>query len=464
MGEFTLFAFGRFTLYRAEQEIAPPGRQGDTLCKALLCQPGRQAESAWLLEQLWPEAEGDLAATYLYNAAYTLRQTLPKGMLLTHKATQSYQLAGQDRLWVDADAALALMAEVEARGHTTAEALPLLEQAAQYFRRGRFLAGVEETWVQARRMHLETMKERALTWLVEAYRQGGKMAQAQTLLAEALAEDPTNENLLCHLMQTLHEDGMTHQALRAYDTFVKALRKVGLEPAEATTDLYERLKRAPRVLALPQAFQPPARQAKREPLPAAVEETENRTALISAGPSGQQTQPLLPFPDRVSRTAWASYNHHRMLDLLCTMPDTFPATQDLGAWLALGAGDLGALLEQGWSIDALLEVLQIILPVIKAMPMMTRRTFLQAGFASLLGGLPVFESKQISEEEIMQFCQAFNESINAGWKLFTLGKNTQALATSQAQFALLHHMTAALPVQERPALYASRPCVKEDPL
>jgi len=40
---------------------------------------------------------------------------------------------------------------------------------------------------------------------------------------------------------------MTHQALRAYDTFVKALRRTGLEPAEATTDLYERLKRAPRV-------------------------------------------------------------------------------------------------------------------------------------------------------------------------------------------------------------------------
>jgi DNA-binding response OmpR family regulator len=90
--------FGRFTLRRAEQEIAPPGRQGDTLCKALLCQPGRQAESAWLLEQLWPEAEGDLAATYLYNAASTLRQTLPPGILLTHKAPQSYQLAGQDRL------------------------------------------------------------------------------------------------------------------------------------------------------------------------------------------------------------------------------------------------------------------------------------------------------------------------------------------------------------------------------
>jgi DNA-binding SARP family transcriptional activator len=250
MPAIAILTFGRFTLCRAEQEIAPPGRQGDTLCKALLCQPGRQAESAWLLEHLWPEAEGDLAVTYLHNAAWSLRQSLPAGMLLTHKATQSYQLAGQDQLWVDADAALARIAEADTLGRATAEALPRLEQAVQYFRRGRFLAGVEETWVQARRIHIETMRERAFTWLVEGYRTHGKLAQAEALLAEALAEDPTNENLLCALMQILHEAGMTHQALRAYEEFAKSLKKAGLEPAEMTTALYRHLKRAPRGLAL----------------------------------------------------------------------------------------------------------------------------------------------------------------------------------------------------------------------
>jgi DNA-binding SARP family transcriptional activator len=250
MPVIAILTFGRFTLCQQEQEIAPPGRQGDTLCKALLCQPGRQAESAWLLEHLWPEAEGDLAITYLHNAAWTLRQTLPAGMLLTHKATQSYQLVGQDQLWVDADAALARIAEADAVGITTMEALPRLEQAVHYFQRGRFLAGVEETWVQARRMHLEMMKERALLGLAEMYRQHGKHTQAATLLSEALAEDPANENVLCHLMQTLHEEGMTHQALRAYEEFAKSLKKAGLEPAEMTTALYRRLKRAPRGLAL----------------------------------------------------------------------------------------------------------------------------------------------------------------------------------------------------------------------
>src|SRR5579875_1359445 len=124
MPAIAILTFGRFTLCRAEQEIALPGRQGDTLCKALLCQPGRQAESGWLLEHLWPEAEGDLAVTYLHNAAWSLRQSLPTGMLLTHKATQSYQLVGQQHLWVDADAALTLLSEADTLGRATAEALP----------------------------------------------------------------------------------------------------------------------------------------------------------------------------------------------------------------------------------------------------------------------------------------------------------------------------------------------------
>jgi tetratricopeptide (TPR) repeat protein len=298
------------------------------------------------------------------------------------------------------------------------------------------------------------MKERALTWLVEAYHTQGKLEFAEALLSEALAEDPTNETLLCHLMQTLHEEGMTHQALRAYDAFVKALGKVELEPAEATTALYQRLKRAPRLVTLPQPSQLPAQQAEREPFPA-LQEIESEPALVREERFGQQTEPPLLFPDRVSRTAWLSH-HHRALDLLSTMPAMFSDGEEPGAYFALGASNLGALLERGWTIDALIEVLQVILPVVKSMPMMTRSMFLQAGAATaMLGGFPLSGRKQISEEETAQFCQALNESIAAGWKLFTQGKNAQALAVSQAQLALLHSMSAALPINERPALYAS---------
>jgi DNA-binding SARP family transcriptional activator len=248
--QVAISTFGRFRIHRQGREIPPPQRNGDLLCKALVCQPSRQASYAWLTDHLWPLSEADRAIEYLYAAATALRTAISDDLLLTHRQTQTYQLADQQHLWIDADAALALLSQADALGRTTSAALCRLEQAVQLFQHGRFLAGVEETWVQARRLHIETMKERALVWLAEAYGQHGKHAQANTLLSEALAEDPSNENLLRALMQTLHESGMTHQALRAYEEFAKAQRRVEMEPAEATTALYEQLRRAPQVFDL----------------------------------------------------------------------------------------------------------------------------------------------------------------------------------------------------------------------
>jgi hypothetical protein len=51
-------------------------------------------------------------------------------------------------------------------------------------------------------------------------------------------------------MHTLHADGMTYQARLAYTECVKALKHVQMEPEEATTALYEHLKRAPQVFDL----------------------------------------------------------------------------------------------------------------------------------------------------------------------------------------------------------------------
>jgi tetratricopeptide (TPR) repeat protein len=100
--------------------------------------------------------------------------------------------------------------------------------------------------------------------------------------------------VLCHLMQTLHEEGMTHQALRAYEEFAKSLKKAGLEPAEMTTALYRRLKRAPRLLALSQPARQSAQQAEWVPPTAAVEEAGGRSALGGEGMPVQQSESAFP--------------------------------------------------------------------------------------------------------------------------------------------------------------------------
>ena len=142
------------------------------------------------------------------------------------------------------------------------------------------------------------------------------------------------------------------------------------------------------------------------------------------------------------------------LDLLATLPESdLDAMYSPGACFAQGASNFGALLERGWSIDALLQVLQVILPVIKAMPAMTRRTFLQASAAPMFAGLSTFEKKQISEEEVMQFCQAFSESCIAGWNLFHSAGMGQVLAIGQALLLLLQSSHSLFPPRLCSVLY-----------
>jgi len=126
----------------------------------------------------------------------------------------------------------------------------------------------------------------------------------------------------------------------------------------------------------------------------------------------------------------------------------------MGMWVARSAALLGPLLDASWSLEALIEPLRIILPVIKAMPAMTRRTFLQAGAASaMLGGLPLLEGKQIPDEEVMSFCQALGESIAAGWRLFHRSGNAQVLAVGQALLLLIQQTHFLLYPSVRPFFY-----------
>ncbi len=127
----------------------------------------------------------------------------------------------------------------------------------------------------------------------------------------------------------------------------------------------------------------------------------------------------------------------------------------LGIWVAGSAALLGPLLDDRWLPDTILEVLRIILPVVKAMPMITRRSFLHTGTAAIIGSLPLTGKKFITQEEQIQISNAFHGSLAAGWKLFTLAKTSQALAVSQAQLLLLQQVHPALPIHERSMLYSS---------
>jgi DNA-binding SARP family transcriptional activator len=217
------------------------------LLKALLCCPGRQARREALLDMLWPEIDPEQAVQNLNTATTKLRKVLQpvkghESLLLTEDDSKHFLLEGQHLLWVDVDEARALLNEAERLGRTSSEALPLLEQATGYLGRGTLLEEEGGAWVIGRRATVDRMRYRARLWLSEACIQHRRMGQAEAVLNMLLEEDPTDEDVLCRLMNLLHEQGMTHQALRVYKQACEILAQEDIELAEKTRQLALRIE------------------------------------------------------------------------------------------------------------------------------------------------------------------------------------------------------------------------------
>ena len=219
------------------------------LLKALLCCPGRRARREALVEMLWPETEPEQATQYINTATTKLRKVLERqkghgSLLLTEDDYKHYFLQGQQSLWVDVDEALTLLKEAESMGRTSLlEALPRLEQAAQYFNQGTFLDGEEGLWVSGKRATLERVRYRCRLWLAEAYEQHGMPGQAEMVITMLVEEDPLDEDALCRLMELLHRQGMTHKALRLYEQSMQRFHEeLGTELNPSTIALANRLR------------------------------------------------------------------------------------------------------------------------------------------------------------------------------------------------------------------------------
>src|SRR5947199_606846 len=107
-----------------------------TLLKVLVCRPNRRASREELIEALWPDNAAINAAHALESAASVLRRHILRtgevgSLLLTLRSGGEtiFKLAGQQRLWVDADALLTLVSQALRAECQGQDPLPPLEEA-----------------------------------------------------------------------------------------------------------------------------------------------------------------------------------------------------------------------------------------------------------------------------------------------------------------------------------------------
>ena len=219
------------------------------LLKVLLCQTNRRASREELIEAIWPDHETINAAHALDSAASVLRRHILRAgevgsLLLTLRSGGEtiFKLAGQQRIWVDADALLSLVSaamRAECQGQNP---LPLLEEA-HALARGEFLEDdLYAEWAQGRRHTLDGARHRLLFKLVDLYLQDERVGLAEELLFAALEEDPTDEDALCRLMVLLVEQERRQEALHLYQYAEDVLREEQAEPAVYTRELARRIR------------------------------------------------------------------------------------------------------------------------------------------------------------------------------------------------------------------------------
>lgn len=252
---YQVYTCGPFLVKRWEgtsYQAVPVGAWGGShyprlLLKVLLCSPGRQASRGRLLDILWPDTDPEESSRYLNDAAYRLRAVLrpdkgTESLLLTAKDTSNYALVKQERLWVDADAALALLEQADEIERQERDALSLLEEAASLLSRGEFLAEEEHLSFYGRRARIARTRRGCLLSQGRAYMQRGWLRRGEALLSGILEENPLDEDALCALMLNLHQQGRTSEGLRLYEETRALLAREGLDPTETTRATEQHLR------------------------------------------------------------------------------------------------------------------------------------------------------------------------------------------------------------------------------
>lgn len=219
------------------------------LLKVLLCRANRRACRDELIEAIWPGHAAINAAHALESAASVLRRHILRAgevgsLLLTLRSGGEtiFKLAGQPRLWVDADALLSLASQATRAECQGRDPLPLLEEA-HALDRGEFLEDDPYAeWAQGRRHTINGARHRVLFKLVDLYLGDERASLAEELLFAALEEDPTDEDALCRLMVLLVEQERRQEALQLYQYAEDVLHEERAEPAVYTRELVRRVR------------------------------------------------------------------------------------------------------------------------------------------------------------------------------------------------------------------------------
>ncbi len=251
-GRLEILLLGGFEIRVAGQVLG--GFESNTaraLVAYLACNSGRPMARDVVASLLWPEVDERTALHNLRQALYSLRQTFQAaglvegGPLRTSHRAVAFELGAQT--WVDVQA----FAEASRRGLLEGGGGDpnQLAKAAQLYR-GDFLAGFYlrdspsfEEWLSEERARLQEEAMTSLRRLVRLHLEAGRYPLSMQYIRQLLRIDPYSEEEHRDLMQVYALSGRRSRALAHYQELSRQLeRELGVEPAEETRALAQRIE------------------------------------------------------------------------------------------------------------------------------------------------------------------------------------------------------------------------------
>jgi DNA-binding SARP family transcriptional activator len=249
----TAYLLGTFSFTVNDKTVSNwPTGKGRAVFKYMLAHHAQPIPRDVLMDAFWPQAGPEAARNSLNVALYGLRQALKtvtdKPVVLFDEG--AYCISPEFEVWVDVDkfdGHVQTGRRLEAKGqmlHAAAE----FELAIGLYQ-GDFLAGDPyEEWPVLPRERLRVTFLDILDRLSQFYFDQHQYAASATACQQILARDNCREDAHCLLMRCYSRQDQHHLALRQFHTCVEALRtELDVEPAPATAQLHERIRRHERV-------------------------------------------------------------------------------------------------------------------------------------------------------------------------------------------------------------------------
>lgn len=247
-----VYSLGAFEVFRGRDPIPPTGwrrEKARQLFQLLLTFHASPLDREQILEYLWPDQEPAASARSFKVTLSTLYAALEPGRepgsdsAYIVRQGSVYGLRPEADLWFDSQEMKRLLQQASALHKSRpVEALPLYEQALEYYQ-GDFLPDARyETWAAGEREHLAALYLQASDALASLYLEMQAYPEAIERCQRILNQDDCWERAYRYLMLAYDRLGDSGQIARTYQRCVDTLRQeLDVSPSAETAALFSRL-------------------------------------------------------------------------------------------------------------------------------------------------------------------------------------------------------------------------------